>query len=90
MQLRNSVKRFCIMFAAQFVLYGMLCWNYRAVAKAWIPEVVVSDGLIAAMNFTLIKRMVKDESKSGLAGYVIGGMSGSAVSVALTKYLWGS
>jgi hypothetical protein len=87
------VKRangFFILFAAQCVSYGLICWNYRAVAKGMIPQVVVSDLLFAALQFKVLKRVAAAESNLAWAGYVLGGAAGSALSVYLTKLAWGS
>ena len=88
--LLGKMKRFALFFALQFVSYGLLCWNYRAVARGWIGNTVSSDLMIAALNFTLIKKVADAKDGAAMWGYIAGGAVGSAASVLLTKYLWGS
>lgn len=80
------MKDFLFFFFIQFFVYGFLCWNIRAVANAWILNVIISDTFIAFMQFTLIKKVAEAKTKSAMAGYVIGGVCGSVVSVLLTKW----
>lgn len=84
------MKRFALFFALQFTAYALICWNYRAVSRGWVGNVVVSDLLFAALNFTLIKKVADAKDGTAMWGYIAGGAAGSAVSVLLTKYLWGS
>ncbi len=85
-----ALQRFAMFFALQFVSYGLICWNYRAVARGWVGNVVISDLLFAALSFTLIKKVAEAKDGAAMWGYIAGGACGSAVSVLLTKYLWGS
>lgn len=91
---RQHWKQFFILFGAQCVSYGLLCWNYRAVAKAMISQTVLSDLLIAALSFKVLKEIMKDDAhnKSNLAwaGYVLGGATGSALSLWMTRAIWGN
>lgn len=84
------MRRFLLFFWLQFVAYALICWNYRAVARGWVGNVVVSDLLFAALTFTLIKKVSEAKDRAAMWGYIGGGAAGSAVSVLLTKYLWGS
>lgn len=84
------LKLFFMFFFLQAMSYGLICWNYRAVAKGWVGHVVVSDLMFAALNFTLIKKVAEAKGWVAMAGYIAGGAVGSAVSVLFTKALWGS
>lgn len=83
------MKTFSAFFTLQFVAYGLMCWNYRAVALGWVGNVVVSDLMLAALSFTLMKKVSEAKYGSAMWGYILGGAAGSAVSVTLTKYVWG-
>jgi hypothetical protein len=86
----EAMKRFCLFFAMQFVAYGLVTWNFRAIGKGWIGNVVLSDLLIAAIGFTLISKVAEAKDRAARFGYIAGGAAGSAASVLLTKFLWGS
>ena len=82
-------REFLLMFLAQALNFALLCWNYRAVALGYIPTTVLSDFVIAAVQFKLIKRVALAQGNASFAGYVLGGAVGSAISVYLTKAVWG-
>jgi hypothetical protein len=83
-------KHFFVLFGAQCLSYGLICWNYRAVAKGYIPQVIESDLVIAAINFKILKKIASADSNLAWAGYILGSAVGSAISVWLTKYYWGN
>ena len=78
-----------ILASTQFVSYVIICWNMRAIAKGWIGQAVVSDVIFAAINFKLFKRVAAAQTDLAWFGYVVGGAAGSAVSIYLTKRIWG-
>lgn len=88
------MKRFLVIFGAQFISYGFLCWNYRAVATGHLGSVFVSDLVCAFLSYTIISKIIeaqKEQTKKdrvALAAYVLGGACGSVVSVAITKLFW--
>jgi hypothetical protein len=84
------MKDFATFFCCQFLLYFIICWNYRVIAKGWVGQTVVSDLLFAAVNFTVIKKVAAAKGRLAMVGYVCGGAAGSASSVYLTKTLWGA
>ena len=85
----KSCKQFLLFFAVQFLNYGLLCWNYRAIAQARYGNIFASDLCCAAITFSLIKKVAKTESKAAWIGYVLGGAFGSIASVWITKHLYG-
>lgn len=76
-------------FLIQCLNYGILCWNFRAVAQARYVHIGLSDLCCAAISFTLIKRVAQTDSRAAMAGYIVGGAVGSVVSVWITKTVWG-
>ena len=84
------MKRFFLFFGAQFLLYGLLTWNYRAIANIWPVSVVSSDLAIALINFKLIKKITESaDHGSALYGYVLGGAVGSLSSIYLSLWVFG-
>lgn len=85
-----NFRKFCLFFSVQFLYYAVLCWNYRAVSQANLLHVALSDGVAAFVSFTLIKRVAAEGSRAAVAGYVLGGMAGSVVSVKASVWVFGS
>lgn len=71
-------------FLIQFLNYGILCWNYRAIAGVHYAHIAASDLCAAAVSFVIIKYVALTDSKYAPAGYIAGGVAGSLVSVWLT------
>ena len=88
MMLLNA-KTFLVFFSIQCVNYGLITWNYRAVAQARFISIFASDLCCAAVSFKLIKRIVKHDSHAAMAGYVLGGAVGSVLSAWITKLVYG-
>jgi hypothetical protein len=84
-----AVQQFALFFLIQFVNYGLICLNTRAIANVWIGTLVASDMAIAGLNFKVIKKIADSESRAALLGYTIGGACGSVVSVLLSKRIFG-
>jgi hypothetical protein len=73
-------------FGVQYLLYVLLCINFRGIAQANYPVALISDTLIAAMQFFVMRRIAKAEEPNHLfAGYVIGSVLGSAAGIQLSK-----
>lgn len=83
------MKTFTYFFAVQFVIYGLTCWNIRAVAQGKYVNIALSDLFIAAATFTVIKKVSEAKSELARAGYVAGGVAGSVCSVWLTRTFLG-
>jgi hypothetical protein len=78
------MRDFLRFFAIQFVNYGVLCWNYRAVAGVHYAHIAASDVAAAALGFTIIRHVAKTDTKGAMLGYVAGGVCGSLVFTWLT------
>ena len=87
--MKQSWREFLYFFFVQFLSYGALCWNYRAIAQARMAHIVASDICCAAVTFSLIKHVAAAKSRWAGVGYVLGGVAGSVVSVWLTRDLFG-
>ena len=85
----RSVVIFLLFFFAQALNYAVVAWNYRAVAQARYRHLIVSDLACAALGFILIKQVAQADSPAAMAGYVLGGASGSLAATWVTRKLWG-
>ena len=75
-----------IIASAQTVLFAILCVNFRAIAEADYATALISDALVAAMQFFIIRRITQgDEQTHRFAGYVIGSVLGSWLGIWISK-----
>ena len=61
--MKNNVAQFFKFFFIQMMSYGLITWNYRAIAMANYVNVGVSDLMFAAVNFSIIKQVGEAKSK---------------------------
>lgn len=83
------MKAFAKFFGLQFVVYGVFCWNARAIATGRLGHLFVSDLIYAYMAFTIVKMIADSKTWGEKLGYTLGGAFGSVLSVWLTKHFWG-
>jgi hypothetical protein len=70
-------------------MYGLLCYNYRAIATAHYLHIGISDVIIAGLSFTVIKKVAEAKTKTAWVGYTLGGLVGSLVSTWVSKNILG-
>jgi hypothetical protein len=87
--LQLTGSRFLRFFGMQFLAYGLVAWNFRVLAKGLIGQTVLSDLLIAAMGYTIIKQVSEAKDWISRMGYILGGAAGSASSILVTKWFLG-
>lgn len=63
----------------QFIMYTVLVFNLRVIAKGLVWEAMVSDAIYATMLFFVIHKVAKSDSNWAWAGYVIGSVAGTWV-----------
>lgn len=81
---------FLTMFFIQVISYGLLCINFRAIAKADYAQAIITDFLIATLNFFIIRKIAKsEETVHQWFGYALGGAVGSVWGLWLSKILLG-
>jgi len=86
----SKLGQFLVFFGAQFLAFSILCWNYRAIAKAGYLGIGLSEMLYLGLNFSLIQYISKAEGWAARLGYMLGGTCGSLFSVwILTTYFGG-
>lgn len=87
----QQVRDFCFFFVVQFFYYGLIAWNYRAVAQAHYLAIIMTDATLSIVSFTVIKEIAKKEagSRAGMIGYACGGAAGACLSVFLSRRFFG-
>lgn len=89
----HGVKRFFFCFASELISFFIIATNFRALAKGYLFWTVGTDGLIVLQN-TIISKLFNENDKMrdgvSILAFTLGGMGGSALSIILTKYIWGS
>jgi hypothetical protein len=86
--MKEKIKEATILGAIQIVLYSILCMNFRAVAEAHYNEAVLTDFLIASMNFFVIRKIAQStDAFHQWIGYVAGSVIGSYVGIYLSVVL---
>lgn len=83
------MREFWKFFCLQFLVYGVFCWNARAIATGRLGHLFVSDLIYAFLGFTMVKLIVDAKTTAAKWGYTLGGAFGSVLSVWITKQLWG-
>lgn len=90
---KTGVGRFFFCYASELISFFIIATNFRALAKGFILWTVCTDGLIVLQN-TIIGKLFNEDQKMrdglSIAAFTLGGMAGSALSIVLTKYIWGS
>ena len=90
---QNRLGLFAFCFASELISFFIVATNFRALAKGFIGWTVVTDGLIVLQNTIIGKIFIEhDKMRDGTStlAFTIGGMCGSALSILLTRYIWGS
>ena len=90
---QNRVGLFAFCFASELISFFIVATNFRALAKGLIAWTVVTDGLIVLQNTVIGKIFIEHEKmRDGVStlAFTMGGMCGSALSIVLTRYIWGS
>jgi hypothetical protein len=88
----NPYYRFIFCFILEVITFFILCANFRAVALGLYFWTAVTD-MIIVFNGMLVTKMLFDDEKSrdwvSIAGYTLGGATGSVISIYVTKHLFG-
>ena len=75
-----------IIAGAQTALFAILCVNFRAIAEADYAVALISDALVASMQFFVIRRIAQDDDQAHrFAGYVVGSVLGSWLGIWISK-----
>ncbi len=71
----------------QFTQYLVLTVNYRAIAHERYLFAGGTAALAALLSYTIVKRIIKDESRATIAGMVIGGALADMAGIWITR-MW--
>jgi hypothetical protein len=90
---QNPIWRFIFCLLSELISFFIIATNFRALAKGYLFWTIGTDGLIVLQN-TIISKLFNENEKMrdglSIASFTLGGMMGSALSIILTKSLWGS
>ena len=82
----SKYREALIIAGAQTALFALLCVNFRAIAGADYAVALISDALVAWMQFFVIRRIVQDDDQAHrFAGYVVGSVLGSWLGIWISK-----
>jgi hypothetical protein len=88
----NSYLRFLFCFVIEVIAFFLVCANFRAIALGLYFWTAVTD-MIIVFNGMLVTKMLFDDEKSrdwvSIAGYTLGGATGSVLSIWVTKHIFG-
>jgi hypothetical protein len=86
----EGIKNFSIIFGLQFILYGVVTINTRAIAQASISATVFTDFGIAALNWATIRLIAKHKDDAAqFVSYLLGSIGGSTIGILLSKSVLG-
>lgn len=80
-----AARAFLSMAALQFTQYIVLTVNFRAIAHARYLTAGGTAAFAAFLAYTIVRRVVKDESRWGLLGMVCGGSIADMAGIWLTR-----
>jgi hypothetical protein len=85
----NNIKEGAILFGAQMISFAIISINYRAVAQANYFWSILTDIVIAALSYFVIKRIAKSNCKSILQwlGFTIGSATGTCIGIFISKLI---
>lgn len=86
-----KIANFIIAFAIQMLLYLLIVINFRAITQANLLWMTLSDAVIAAMNFFIIRKIATSPNSIVMFfGYTLGSVVGSILGIILSKTILGS
>jgi hypothetical protein len=84
------IKQAALIFTIQFVIYVMVCINYRSVAQARYLESAISEFAIATLNYLVIKKIASTgNSTLQWMAYSLGTVLGSLLGIWISKIVLG-
>jgi hypothetical protein len=87
----SNIKEGFVLFAAQMLSFAIISINYRAIAQASYVWSILTDVIVAALSYFVIKRIIK--SNNGVLqwlGFTIGSAIGTAIGIFISKLLLGA
>lgn len=86
----NNIKEGFILFFSQMLSFAIISINYRAVAQANYVWSILTDIIVAAISYFVIRRIAKtDNNAVQWIGFTIGSASGTAIGIFISKIIFG-
>lgn len=76
---------FWVLFGVQFLSYGLITLNYRAVARGDYWQTFVTDILLGTFSFVSIRQVMRANTRRDRIGYIGGGALGALTALWLTQ-----
>ena len=80
------VRSFLISAAVQYCSYVNLTVNFRAISKEQYTFALFTAMLATFMSYTIIRRVIKDETWATVAGMAVGGGLGDLTGIYITRH----
>lgn len=82
------MKIFALFFIMQFLSYNILVANIRAVARLHYQAAAYTEMAHLALLWVVIRQVVEANTLEAMFGYILGGTTGTLLSMYLTRK-WG-
>lgn len=82
------MHNFFLSAIVQFISYIVLTINFRAIANTQYLFAASTAMLAAFLSYTIVRRVIKDETWSTVCGMMVGGACGDVCGIYLTRH-WG-
>lgn len=87
---KKDIKDCLILFVAQMLSFAIISVNYRAIAQANYLWSILTDIIVAALSYFVIRKISKsNNSKIQWLGFTIGSACGTAIGIFISKLLLG-
>jgi len=80
------MRRAVVTAVLMFIQFGVVTLNFRFIAQGHYIGAIATDALIAALGWSLLRRVASADTTSERIGYIIGAALGSPLGIWLTKH----
>lgn len=87
----SNIREGFILFFAQMLSFAIISINYRAIAQANYFWAILSDIIVAALSYFVIRRIAKsNNSIIQWFGFTIGSVAGTVIGIYFSKIILGN
>lgn len=79
------MRDFLLMAVVQFTQYVVLTINFRAIANEQYLWAGGTAATASLLGYTIVKRIVRDDTRYGMAGMMVGGALADMTGIFLTR-----